>query len=799
MLLGGMILNFKLKPEELTSIYKMEDLAFETTKEVNPLKGIIGQQRGTEALSFGLKMKKKGYNIYVTGIGGTGRSSFTNSITKEFAAKKSVPSDWAYVYNFKKKESPKALSLAPGKGKKFKEDVEDTIENLKKLIPESFKGMEYESRRNDIMRITNQKKQEILKQLNEKSSEYGFVYTPTEQGLLSIALKDNRPMNEEEYQNLGIEEREKMMGKYNELHLVTFDDFNKLREVDEELVQSMKDLDKKIVSELVNFDIKKIKDNYKENGEISEYLVDLEEDILENIEKFKKTPARNFTMFDLPPDMEGNFFIRYKVNLFIDNSNLDHAPIINESNPIYNNLMGSIEYKSQMGVLATDFTQIKPGSLHFANGGYLIFQMKEILNNPISWEMLKRALKTDEINIENQNKLMGLAVTSSLKPEPIPLDIKVIIIGDEYTYNMLYAYDDDFKKLFKVMADFDVDMDKNRDNIKLMAEFITSHCEENNLRHFDRSAFVRIVEFSTRLSGNQEKMSTQFNKIVEIIYEADLWAEEDGADLISDSHILKAIEKKIERSNKYEEKLNEMFEEGTILMDLEGEKIGQINGLAVLGTGEYSFGKPSRITASVYSGKEGVINIEREANQSGRIHDKGVLILSGYIGHQYASTKPLGITVGIGFEQNYSIIDGDSASSTELYAILSSMAKVPIKQYIAVTGSVNQKGEIQPIGGVNEKIEGFYEICKQKGLTGHQGVMIPKTNKKNLVLKNEVVEAVREGKFHIYAIEHIDEGIKILTGYEAGIMDEFGEYPQGSLNYLIMENLETMRAVESME
>ena len=799
MLLGGMILNFKLKPEELTSIYKMEDLAFETTKEVNPLKGIIGQQRGTEALSFGLKMKKKGYNIYVTGIGGTGRSSFTNSITKEFAAKKSVPSDWAYVYNFKKKESPKALSLAPGKGKKFKEDVEDTIENLKKLIPESFKGMEYESRRNDIMRITNQKKQEILKQLNEKSSEYGFVYTPTEQGLLSIALKDNRPMNEEEYQNLGIEEREKMMGKYNELHLVTFDDFNKLREVDEELVQSMKDLDKKIVSELVNFDIKKIKDHYKENGEISEYLEDLEEDILENIEKFKKTPARNFTMFDLPPDMEGNFFIRYKVNLFIDNSNLDHAPIINESNPIYNNLMGSIEYKSQMGVLATDFTQIKPGSLHFANGGYLIFQMKEILNNPISWEMLKRALKTDEINIENQNKLMGLAVTSSLKPEPIPLDIKVIIIGDEYTYNMLYAYDDDFKKLFKVMADFDVDMDKNRDNIKLMAEFITSHCEENNLRHFDRSAFVRIVEFSTRLSGNQEKMSTQFNKIVEIIYEADLWAEEDGADLISDSHIQKAIEKKIERSNKYEEKLNEMFEEGTILMDLEGEKIGQINGLAVLGTGEYSFGKPSRITASVYSGKEGVINIEREANQSGRIHDKGVLILSGYIGHQYASTKPLGITVGIGFEQNYSIIDGDSASSTELYAILSSMAKVPIKQYIAVTGSVNQKGEIQPIGGVNEKIEGFYEICKQKGLTGHQGVMIPKTNKKNLVLKNEVVEAVREGKFHIYAIEHIDEGIKILTGYEAGIMDEFGEYPQGSLNYLIMENLETMRAVESME
>ncbi len=790
-----MSMDFRLKPEELSSICNLKDLHFENTSQLKPLHGIIGQKRGAEALSFGLKMKKKGYNIYVTGIGGTGRSTFTNSIAKEFANKQPVPSDWIYVYNFKKKESPKALSLAPGRGKEFKEEIEGTIENLKKLIPESFKGMEYESRRNEIYRIANQKKTEILKHLNEKSNEYGFVYSPTEQGLLSIALKDGRPMNEEEYQNLNIEEREEMMAKYNELHLVTFDDFNELREVDEDLVQSFKELDKKIASDLVHFDINKIKEKFNGSEKISEYLRDLEEDILENIDKFKKTPPiKNFTIFDLPPDMEGNFFLRYKVNLFIDNSGLQHAPIINESNPIYYNLMGSIEYKSQMGVLATDFTQIKPGSLHLANGGYLIFQMKEILTNPISWEMLKRALKTNEINIENQNKLMGLAITSSLKPEPIPLDVKVIIIGDEYTYSILYEYDDDFKKLFKVMADFDVEMSKNEDNIKLMAKFIASHCEENDLRHFNKNAVGRIVEYSTRLAEHQDKMSTQFNKIVEIIYEADLWAEEDGADIVSDKHIQKAIEEKIKRSNKYEEKLNEMFEEGTILMDLEGEKIGQINGLAVMGTGEYSFGKPSRITASVYSGKDGVINIEREANQSGRIHDKGVLILSGYLGHNYATTKPLGITIGIGFEQNYSIIDGDSASSTELYAILSSMAKVPVKQYIAVTGSVNQKGEIQPIGGVNEKIEGFYEVCKQRGLTGLQGVMIPKKNIKNLVLKDEVVKAVSEGKFHIYAIECIDEGIKILTGYEAGAMDEFGEYPEGTLNYLIMKNLETMRA-----
>lgn len=791
--------DYRLKAEELTSRYNLNEFDFNTTEELQPLKGIIGQQRGTDALRFGLKMKEKGYNIYVTGMAGTGRSTFTNSLANEFASRQSVPYDWVYVYNFKKKDAPKALSLLPGKGKVFKDEVEGTIESIKKQIPETFKGMEYESRRSELIRIANQKKTQILKQLNEKSAKYGFMYTPNDQGLMSIPLKDGRPMNEEDFQNMSVEEREDMVEKHNELHLVTLDDFNKLREADENLLQRIKDLDKVIASDLVGFDIKKIKSNYLENEKIIDYLKELEEDILENIDKFKKTSEpKNFTLFNMPSDNNGDFFKRYNVNLFIDNSSLEHAPIINESNPIYYNLMGSIEYKSQMGVLATDFTQIKPGSLHFANGGYLIFQMKEILNNPISWEMLKRALKTNEINIENQNKLMGLAVTSSLKPEPIPLDVKIIIIGDEYTYNTLYAYDDDFKKLFKIRADFDIEMEKNKESIQLMAEFIATHCEENQLKHFDRGAVARIVEYSSRLVENQDKMSTRFNKIVEILYEADFWAEDDKSDRVSDRHIEKAIEARIYRSNKYEEKLNEMFENGSILMDLEGEKIGQINGLAVLSTGDYRFGKPSRITASVYSGEEGIINIEREAEQSGKMHDKGVLILSGYLGEKYAAKKPLGISVGIGFEQNYSTIDGDSASSTELYAILSSMAKVPIKQYIAVTGSVNQKGQVQPIGGVNEKIEGFYEICKKRGLTGLQGVMIPKTNVKNLMLKNEVVEAVKDRVFHIYAIEHVEEGIQILTGLEAGEENDIGEYPEGTLNQLIMKNLETMQVAPSM-
>ncbi len=780
--------KFRLQAEELNKKYDLEEFTFETTEELQSHRGIIGQPRADNALNFGFKIKEKGYNIYVAGPSGTGKSSFTSSMAREFAKKEPVPSDWIYVYNFKKEESPKAISLVAASGKRFKKEIEETIEDLRKLIPETFKGLEYESRKSELIRITNQKRTKILKDLNKKSAEYGFMYSPTEQGLISMALKDDRPMSEEDFQNLSVDEREAMNTRYDELNLKTLDNFNELREADEELAQGIKDLDKKIVSDLVSFDIDRLIERYKTNQDIVKHLNELEEDILENLDKFKTAPVKNFPFFDLPDEKDNSFFVRYKVNLFIDNSNLKHAPVINESNPIYYNLMGTIEYKSQMGILATDFTCIKPGSLHLANGGYLIFQMKEILSNPISWEMLKRALKTDEINIENQNKLMGYAITSSLKPEPIPLDIKVIIIGDENIYDMLYAYEDDFKKLFKVKADFDIEMDKNKANIQLMSEFIATHCQITKTRHLDKTAVARIIEYSSRLAEHQDKMSTEFNDIVEILYEANFWADLDCMDIITEKYIEKAIDEKVYRSNKYEEKLNEMFQEETILIDLDGEKIGQINGLAVLGTSDYAFGKPSRITASVYSGEEGVISIERESEQSGNTYNKGVLTLSGYLGQNYAREKPLGISISIGFEQNYSIIDGDSASSTELYAILSSMAKVPIKQYIAVTGSINQRGEIQPIGGVNEKIEGFYEVCKRKGLTGIQGVMIPKKNVQNLVLKDKVIESVKEGKFHIYAIDNIEEGIEILTGYKLK-----------ELNNLIMENLEVMQVDPSSD
>lgn len=664
------------------------------------------------------------------------------------------------------------------------------ITGLRKSIPETLDGTEYKTRTNEILKMINLKKNEILKELNEIAVEYGFRYTPTEQGLLSIPLKGDTPISEEEYQNLSAEEIEKVMERYNELHLQTMDEMNQLRETNDELERKIKELNRSMVSDLINFDLQKILDKYRENKKIIKYLRRMEEYILNNIDKFNATDSQppNFTQLFSMPRSGDDFFNRYKVNLFIDNSELEHAPLILESNPIYNNLVGLIEYKSHMGTLTTDFMQIKPGALHLANGGYLIFQMKEILSKPASWELIKRALITNEINMDNQNRVMGTAITSSIKPESIPLDIKVIIIGDEYTYNVLYNYDDDFKKLFKVRATFDIEMKSNEYNIDRLAQFIANHCVKDDLKHLDKEAVIRVIEYSGRLTGHKEKLSTRFNKIVGLLHESDLWAEIDGSTIINKKHVEMALEKKKYRANMYEEKLNEMFLEGTILIDIEGEEVGQINALAVIGTGEYAFGKPSRITATVFAGEEGVINIEREAKQSGSLHDKGVYILSGYLGQRYGKYKSMGLSIGIGFEQNYSIIDGDSASSTELFAILSSMSEVALKQNIAVTGSVNQKGEIQPIGGVNEKIEGFYEICKLNGFTKDQGVLIPRKNMKSLMLNKDVIESVVKDEFHIYAIDTIEEGMKVLTGKEMDFIDK-----------RVMENLDRIEHEKDKE
>ena len=784
----------RLNWQQLNHFCSSTTFHFETTDELEPLKGIIGQDRAAEALMFGLKMNKKGYNIYISGISGTGRSSYSKSIVQAQAEKMPPPQDWVYVYNFKNPDKPRALGMEAGVGKQFKKDIESMIELIRKEIITAFRGNEYETKKNELIKEYQQRNQELIKSLNDKAQDYGFVFKETEHGLMTIPMVEQRPMTQDEYEELSMDEIENIRERSNELSMQTFDLFNDIRELEEKLRKNVKKLDEKTGYNVINYYIKKLLTRYNHRKEIREYINDLEKDVVDNIQRFRKAEdgQDKSAAFLLRKTSDDNFQIRYKVNLFVNNSEVQNAPIINETNPSFYNLIGATEYKNEMGVLKTDFTQIKPGSLHMANGGFLLLHAKEILTQPYAWDALKRALKTGEINIENISQQMGLAVTTTLKPEPIPLDIKVLLIGDAYTYSLLFQYDEDFKKLFKVMADFDIEMDRSDENTHKMAQFIATHCKEQDLKPFDRSAVCRIIQYSSRLADSQKKLTSRFSQVVEILYEADAWARLDGSEIVTVEHVEKAIQEKINRNNKYEEKLNELFEEGTLLMDVTGEAVGQINGLVVMGTGEHSFGKPTRITVSTYRGKAGIINIEREVAKSGPIHSKGVYVLSGYLGSKYAQEHPISLTVSISFEQNYSMIDGDSASSTELYGILSSIAQVPIKQGIAVTGSVNQKGNIQPIGGVNEKIEGYFDVCKIMGFTSDQGVIIPKQNIQNLMLKDEIINAVKEGDFHIYAISHVEEGIEILTGIPAGVANQQGEYPQGSINELVSNRLKQM-------
>ncbi|QEK11484.1 AAA family ATPase [Crassaminicella thermophila] len=787
-----MLENYKVPVEKLKNKCDISCFDFETTLDLYPLQGIIGQKRAAEALEFGLDIKKKGYNIFVSGQSGTGRNSYTQSITEKKAETKETPDDWLYVHNFKNPDSPIALNVKSGMGKVLKKEIENMIELFKKEIPKVFTSKEYENQKSVLIQQFQNYTQETINHLNEIAKEYGFIFDQTDRGLISIPLKEGHPMSEEEYRSLGPDEIEELRKNSAKLSLETIEIFNKLRSLEEEYRENLKKLDEKMVLDIVNFNINGLQKKFTNNECVIKYLDSLKGDIIEHISKFKtdknQEMSNPFAMLQMRSSEA--FFDRYKVNLFIDNSDKKGAPIINETNPSYYNLIGRVEYKNELGVMKTDFTQIKPGALHQANGGYLILQAKDLLTNPFAWNALKRTLKINQIVIEGLDKQVGYVVTSTLKPQPIPLDIKVIIIGDPYTYSLLYNYDEDFKKLFKIMADFDIEMDRNEENVYKMARFIAAHCEKEGLKHFEKSAVGRIIEYSSRLADNQTKLSSRFNQVVEILYEADRFAEMMDEDVVKLEHVEKAILQKVYRNNKYEEKILEMFDEGTLLLDVDGEKVGEINGLAVTGTGEYSFGKPSKITVATYRGKAGIINIEREVKKSGSIHDKGVLILNGYIGEKFAQKKPLSLSASIVFEQLYSGVDGDSASSTELYALLSSLSGVPIKQYIAVTGSVNQRGEIQPIGGVNEKIEGFFKVCKLKGITGKQGVMIPHQNVKNLMLSDEVIKAVENGMFHIYAIKTIEEGIEILTGKEAGTKNEDGDYTKGSVFYLVSKKLE---------
>lgn len=769
--------NLKIDITKLKCCCNLDNIKFNTTEEIEANRDIIGQDRAVKAIEFGLKMKQEGYNIYVAGVSGTGRNSYTHTLIDRFKKDTSKLKDWVYVYNFKNSNEPIALSFECGKGSKFKKDVEEIGEKLKVEIPKIFTTKEYEYHNRLLMTELENGIQSIISELNEFAKPKGFKFQVTERGLTSIPLKENGElMQENEIGNLTAGEIKTLRESGLKLNQDSKEYIDRIKQCEDGYKNKLEELDKNVGKSLVSFYEQYLKDEYGNDEKTNNYINDLCEDIVKNIDKFKSIGDDNsqnpMAMLGLMgPKNDSKFFSRYSVNLLIDNSEFKECRIIDENNPTYYNLTGSIEYKNEIGALTTSFMEIKPGALHKANGGFLILNAKDVLSNPFSWECLKRCLKTGKISIESMNKQFGYVVTSTLKPEPIDLDVKVIFVGDNYIYNVLYNYEEDFRNLFKIMADFDIEINKNNENIYKIIKLISNQCEEQGLKHFNKEAVERIIEYAIRLSDNQEKLTARFNKIVDIIYEAEALSDENSK-YVTKKDVENAIQQKIYRSNKYEEKLNEMFEEGTLLIDIDGEKVGQINGLAVMGTGEYNFGKPSKITASTYKGRSGIINVEREIKHSGSIHDKGVLILTGYLGERYGKEKPLSIATSITFEQNYSGVDGDSASSTELYAIISSISKIPIKQYIAVTGSVSQKGEIQPIGGINEKIEGFFDVCKIKGLNGKQGVMMPIQNVKNLMLKDEVIDAVKNNKFAIYAISNIEEGLGILTGLEMDEIDK---------------------------
>ena len=757
---------------------------FKTTEEISPLKEIIGQERAVKALRFGLEINNIGFNIYVAGRPGTGRETATKEFLEDFAKNRPVPPDICYVNKFQSSYEPKAIQLPPGKGKAFKKDMQDFISEVRRVLPEAFKSEGYASKRDETMKSIGDERKRLYTELNKKAESEGFALQSTPTGLLIIPVMDGKILSEKDFIELKPEIKEKIQKKKEKLGEDLRATVRQLKGLEGKANEALKKLNREVALYVINHLNDEMQEKYKEFPDVINYLKRVQEDILENITEFLKNPEDSSSDL-LAPWMRELPFKKYEVNVIVDNSGLEGAPVIIEHNPTYKNLIGRIEKEAQLGVLTTDFTMIRAGSLHKANGGFLVLMIEELLKNLFSWEGLKTALMNNEIVIEEAGERLGFITTKGLNPEPVPLKIKVIIIGNPLIYHLLCSLDVEFKELFKVKAEFDTMMDRTEESIQNYAAFICTFCRKEGLKHNDASAVSRIIEYGSRLAGDQKKISTRFADIGDIIVEANYYATKDNSNYITKAHIQKAIEEKIFRSSLVKEKIQEMIDREFILIETEDETVGQVNALSVISMGDFTFGRPSRVTASIGLGKKGIIDIEREAKLGGRIHTKGVLILTGYLNEKYAQDKPLSLSARLVFEQSYGEIEGDSASSAELYAILSALSELPIKQGIAVTGSVNQKGEVQAIGGVNEKIEGFFEVCKIDGITGQQGVIIPESNVQNLMLKEEVVNAVKEGKFHILPVKTIDEGIEILTGVKTGTKRPDGTYEEGTVNFKV--------------
>lgn len=783
----------ELLPRDLKDICNPNLFKFETTKElVDTTDLIYGQERGIRALNFGLDIDIKGYNLYLEGPSGVGKTMYTKKFLNARAEKDKVPNDWCYIYNFEDPNAPVSISFPAGQGKVFKETMESFVKDIRKDIKKTFNNDDFEKEKKIIKQQYDQKRDTLLEKLNKRTIVQGFQVKSTENGMYMMPVLDGKTLAEEEFDNLDENLKKEFEERSNLVQEQIFEALSEMKAIEKEAERKIEEWQANIALMTINVHINSVKANYKRNKKISTYLDGIKKDILKNIGKFLEPDPDPKVPQQPQPGQRPEIrepWLNYRVNLLVDNSKLEGAPVIMDTNYSYNNIFGGLEYENQYGMLKTDFTMIKPGLLHLANGGYIMFQAKDLLANPVCYEALKKFLRIKEIAIENVVDQRTSMMMVSLKPEPIPLDLKVLIVGNSNIYHTLLSMDDDFRKLFKIKVEFEEEAPKTTENIERLSNFVRSFCVQEGLLDLDKEAMAKVIEFSSKLAGDKEKLSTQFSEIGEIVGEASAWAKLDKAKIITKEYVQKAFDERIDRIKKYDTKYLQMIKEEALLIETEGYKVGQINGLTVITIGDYSFGKPAKITANTYMGKEGVVNIEREVEMSGSSHSKGVLILTGYLGEQFAQDMPLSLTASVCFEQLYGGVDGDSASSTEAYAILSSLSGIPINQSIAVTGSVNQKGEIQPIGGVNEKIEGFYQICKMRGFNGQHGVIIPVQNVRNLHLSDEVIDSVRKGKFHIYSVRTIDEGIEILTGVPAGKKDKNGNFPLGTINYLVSERL----------
>jgi len=781
----------KLTHEQISIPCSESAFAFATTADLTELGGIIGQERALDALDFGLSLTNKGFNIFALGESGTGKTRTIRETLAERAINEPVPGDCCYVYNFSDPDTPMAILLKPGQAVAFQKAMESLVANLRTEIPKAFESKEYDKQRTKVIEEFQLKQKELFTALEQEAQSKGFAIRKAAAGLVMVPIKKTgEGLTEEEFAALDKEMQQKVQDIGTALQERLDDVVRAVRDAEKRLKELLAKLEREIALGAVGHLIDDLKADYAGHERVVAYLDAVREDVLAHLEDFKPTEDQPSPVPFLKMPKQETSFVRYAVNVLVNNGECKGAPVVFESNPTYLNLFGRVEYKVQYGMAVSDFTLIRSGSMHRANGGYIVINALDLLKNIFSYDALKRAIRNREIKIEDAWEQYRLVSTSGMKPEPVPLNVKVILLGNPYLYYLLYNLDEEYRDLFKVKADFDNRMERTPEAMAKYAAFVASTQREENLLPFDRSGVSRIIEYGARLAGQQDRLTTRFSTIADVIRAAPYWAKRAGSQVVSSEHVLTALEKKVYRSNRIEERLRELMLDDTFIVQTSGVAVGQVNGLAVLDLGDYSFGKPSRITAKTFVGKAGVVNLERETKMSGKIHEKAIMIISSYLGSKYAQKRPLSISASIAFEQLYEMIEGDSATCAELYALLSSISGVPLKQSFAITGSMDQNGEVQPIGGVNEKIEGFFGLCKLRGLDGSHGVIIPRRNVKNLMLKQEVIDAVREGRFSIHAIDMMEEGLEILTGMPAGVLQEDGTYPEGTVNHLVMKRFD---------